>query len=71
MPLPKKLSKKAPKAKKKKVMAETMKELTSGPVNAPSRKATSGKQRQKQNVAIALQQAGMSNKKKAEKKRGK
>jgi hypothetical protein len=62
MPLPPKLSKKAPKAKKQKVMKATMHELAHGPVNAPSRKATSGAQRQKQNVAIALQQSGLSKK---------
>lgn len=64
MPLPKKLKRNASMKKKRKVMQESMHELETGPVNAPSRKATSGKQRHKQNVAIALSQAGMARKKK-------
>jgi hypothetical protein len=67
MPLPPKLSKKAPKAKKKARAASVMHELAHGPVNSPARKATSGKQRQKQNVAIMLQNSGQG-KKKAKKK---
>ena len=60
MPLPKKLPKKASKAKKKAVMAKTMDELKSSPVKSPARKATSGAQRHKQDVAIALKQSGQS-----------
>jgi len=63
MPLPKQLSKKAPKAKKKAQAAEVMHELSTGPVNSPARKATTGVQRQKQNVAIMLQNTGQSKKK--------
>ena len=62
MPLPKPLSKKAPAAKKKARVASTMHELAHSPVTAPSRKATSGKQRQAQNVAIAMKSAGMAKK---------
>lgn len=69
MPLPKKLSPKAPKAKKKAQGAEVMDELKNGPVNSPSRKATSGKQRQKQDIAIMLQNTGQSNKGKKPKKK--
>jgi hypothetical protein len=64
MPLPPKLSKKAPKAKKKAQAAKAMSELSHGPVTAPSRKVTTGSQRQKQNVAIMLKNTGQSKKKK-------
>jgi len=67
MPLPPQLSKKAPAKKKKAQMQDTMSELKHGPVTAPSRKATHGAQRQKQNLAIALKNAGMSKKRKAKK----
>jgi len=67
MPLPKKLGPKAPKAKKKAQAADVMDELTNGPVNSPSRKVTSGKRRQKQNVAIMLNNTGQSNKGKKKK----
>jgi hypothetical protein len=68
MPLPAKLKKTASKKKKTSVMQKTMHELKHSPVKAPSRKATSGAQRHKQDVAIALQQSGQSKKKKAKKK---
>ena len=68
MPLPPELSKKASPKKKKKRMADTMHELAHGPVTAPSRKATHGAQRQKQNVAIAMKNAGMA---KPKRKKGK
>ena len=64
MPMKKPLKRGAPKKKKDARMAEDMHELTHGPVNAPSRKATSGKQRQKQNVAIALKNSGLGKKRK-------
>lgn len=64
MPLPPKVSKKAPKSKKKAVMAEAMSELKHAPVKAPSRLATTGKQRHKQDIAIALQQSGQDKPKK-------
>ncbi len=63
MPLPKPLKPSAPKDKKKARASEVMDELKHGPVNSPSRKATSGKQRQKQDIAIMLQNTGQSNKK--------
>ena len=63
MPLPKPLKKNASKKKKEARTASVMDELTHGPVNAPSRKATSGAQRQKQNVAIMLKNTGQSKKK--------
>jgi hypothetical protein len=69
MPLPEKLSKKAPKSKKKAVMAEAMHELKHAPVKAPSRKATSGTKRNQQDIAIGLQQAGLSHKKENKKKK--
>jgi hypothetical protein len=58
MPLPKKLPKGASKAKKKSVMTKAMHELKHAPVTAPSRKATSGAQRHKQDIAIAMKQSG-------------
>ncbi len=64
MPLPKALKPGAAKSKVKARASEVMDELTHGPVNSPSRKATSGKQREKQNLAIMLQNTGQSNKKK-------
>jgi hypothetical protein len=60
MPLPKSLPKKASKTKKKAVMGKVMSELKHSPVEAPSRKATSGTQRHKQDVAIALKKSGQS-----------
>jgi hypothetical protein len=60
MPLPKSLPKSASKKKKKAVAAKVFHELKHSPVEAPSRKATSGKQRQKQNIAIALKKSGQS-----------
>lgn len=63
MPLPKPLKPSASKDKKKARAGEVMDELKHGPVNSPSRKATSGKQRQKQDIAIMLQNTGQSNKK--------
>jgi hypothetical protein len=68
VPLPKPLSKKAPKKQKQARAESVMHELAHGPVNAPSRKATSGKQRQKQNVAIMLKNSGQSNRGKKVKK---
>jgi hypothetical protein len=64
VPLPPKAGKKSSKAKKKAVAKETMHELAHGSVNAPSRKSTSGAQRQKQNVAIMLERSGQGRKKK-------
>lgn len=64
MPLPEALSKKAPKAKKQKRVTQVMHELKLAPAESPSRKASSRKQRQKQDVAIALKNAGMSKKRK-------
>jgi hypothetical protein len=69
MPLPKKLPKKAPKAKKKAVMGKTMSELKHSPVEAPSRKATSGAKRHAQDVAISLKQSGQSKDQPAGRKR--
>ena len=59
MPLPKKLSKKAPKAKKKKVVEETMHDLKNGPHHKD--------RSHKQEVAIALKQSGQSKKGKKKK----
>lgn len=61
MPLPPKLKKSASKKKKRATMKKTMHELKHAPVKAPSRKATSGEQRHKQDIAIALKQSGQSN----------
>lgn len=69
MPLPKPLTRRASKKAKRKRVGDVMSELKHGPVKAPSRKATSGKQRQKQNIAIALKSAGMSRKRPAKKKK--
>jgi hypothetical protein len=69
MPLPKTLPKSAPKKKKKAVAAKVFHELKHSPVEAPSRKATSGVQRQKQNIAIALKKSGQSKDKPATGKR--
>lgn len=69
MPLPKTLPKSAPKKKKKAVMGKVMSELKHAPVEAPSRKATSGTQRHKQDVAIALKKSGQSKDKPAGRKR--
>jgi hypothetical protein len=68
MPLPK-VSKKAPKAKKKAAMKSAMHELKHGKVEAPSRKATSGVQRHKQDIAIAMKQSGQSKESKPSPKR--
>jgi hypothetical protein len=68
MPLPK-VSKKAPKAKKKAAMKSAMHELKHAPVEAPSRKATSGETRKKQDIAIALKKSGQSKDKPATGKR--
>lgn len=69
MPLPKPLKKTAS-TKAKRTRAKTvMHELTHGPVNAPSRKATRGKQRQKQNIAIMLKNTGQSRTKKTARKK--
>jgi hypothetical protein len=68
MPLPK-ISKKAPKAKKKAAMKSAMHELSHGPVTAPSRKATGGEARKKQNIAIALKSSGQSKDRPAKGKR--
>ena len=68
MSLPKKLSKNAPEKKKKAVMKKTMHELKTAPVEAPSRKATHGKHREKQDIAIALKQSGQSHEAKSGKK---
>lgn len=51
MPLPEPLKKKAPKAKKKEVMAETMHDLKHGPHHKD--------RSHKQEVAIGMKQAGM------------
>jgi len=56
MPLPPQLSKKAPKAKKKKAMGETMKDLKEGPHHKD--------RTHKQEVAIGLKQSGQSKKEK-------
>lgn len=63
MPLPRPLKKSASKKKKTKRMGEVMSELNHGPVESPARKATHGEQRHKQDVAIAMKEAGMSKKK--------
>lgn len=69
MPLPKKLPKSAPKKKKKAVMGKVMSELKHAPVESPSRKATSGEQRRKQDIAIGLKQSAQSKDKPAGRKR--
>jgi hypothetical protein len=61
MPLPKKLSRKAPKAKKKAVMAKTMSDLKAGPHHGDRTRA--------QEIAIGLKQSGQSKKKKSSGKR--
>lgn len=63
MPLPKPIKAGASKAKKKARVGEVMDELKHSPVTSPARKATHGEQRHKQDIAIALNNAGMSNKK--------
>jgi hypothetical protein len=50
-------------------MSKVMSELKHGSVNAPGRKATSGTQRHKQDVAIALSKSGQSKDKPATGKR--
>jgi hypothetical protein len=62
MPLPTPLKKSAPKAKKQARTKSVMAELSHGPVTAPSRKVTTGAQRQRQNVAVMLKNSGQSNK---------
>lgn len=63
MPLPKALKKSAPKAKKEKVVAETMHDLKAGPHHKD--------RTHKQEVAIAMKQSGQSRGgKKAAKKKG-
>jgi hypothetical protein len=69
VPLPKTLPKSASKKKKKAAGTKIMHELKHSPVEAPSRKATSGKQHQKQNVAIMLKKTGQSNESKPSPKR--
>lgn len=71
MPLPKTLPKSASKKKKKSVMGKVMSELKHSPVEAPSRKATSGTQRHKQDVAIALKKSGQSRSPKRKRPRNK
>lgn len=61
MPLPEPLKKKAPKAKKKKVMAETMADLKAGPHHKD--------RTHKQEVAIGLKQSGQSKMKTKRKKK--
>lgn len=70
MPQPNPLTKRASKKAKRKRVGDVMSELKHGPVNAPSRKATIGKQRQRQNIAIALKSAGMSRKRPAKRESG-
>lgn len=62
MPLPKKLPRSASKAKKKTRAKTVMHELKHAPVTSPARKATSGEQRRKQDIAIMLENTGQSNK---------
>jgi len=63
MPLPKKLKPGASKAKKKKVVADTMHDLKNGPRH--------GERTRAQEIAIAEKQAGNSRKKSARKKKSK
>lgn len=60
MPLPPKLRRGAPKEKVKAREQEVMHELKHGKVTSPARKATSGVQRHKQDVAIMLKNVGKS-----------
>lgn len=61
MPLPKPLKRGASKAKKKKVVAETLDDLKAGPHHKDRTR--------KQEIAIALKQSGQSRKKKSVKKK--
>ena len=60
MPLPPQLRKGASKKKVKQQAQKVMHELKHSPVTSPARKATSGLQRHKQDVAIMMKNTGQS-----------